>query len=968
MSFSQLCINYCNEKLQFHFNEHIFRLEQNLYQAEGIVISSTVFQDNQPTLDLLEAKVTGIFSMTDEEINVPRGSDDGMLQKIFQKHAGKHPNLLKPKAKDCKDTLKCFGILHYAGPVFYNVTNFLDKNKDQIHADIVGTLKSSTLPIMHALFDKDASAVDAKSRGTTKPAAAKTLGAQFKTQLSDLMTTLNATSPHFIRCMKPNDSKIGNLFTAGRMVDQLRYAGLVEVCRIRKLGYPVRREFEPFFKRYKCIVPMAQNLDALISGLVSSNIFIAGEWAKGNSKLFMRTLQSLKLEEARESAFVVVAMQVQKVVRRYLSKRKYQYWMKLIQNVKDGVASRSEEQLTYALDMSFELPWGGKHMKVIKDALIVQERLRQENRVKQLLQNAISAMEINSLRSAITAANSMTPPLVTPLISEAQNALSRLESELQVKNDLLAAIAKRSRDGIATLLAKAKSMGMDCNETRQGEALMARLVEEDLAMTNLKKAVGSKDINTLDAAISKCAEMGLTNPEIQEAKTLQERLRAEMKARNAVREAISTRQLDVLNSALSKATALGISSSDPDIAAGMSLSSQLQDEINSIAKLDSAIDSRNQAAIEEAIAVALNIGLHNDSCNSLSVAQQMVERMNSEKRADAALTAALAGSDLDVLSTALAEASRLGLTDPKVDEARSKLKSIGARSEAINKLSVVSSSDNLSDVEAALAEANTLNLMGTPEAAAVLAKRDRLVEEKACIDELSEIIKHASVSNQHDLARAVATAMRLNLSPKFPDIVHSAKEKLKQLGDEVQFNMKIEMASRNLDIDGMQDAIAKAKASGINTVGGEKKLQEVVAKNELVKKISVALEAKNSDLVIELLNQASALNVTGSVIDDAKVFAGRTDMVSKTYETFKKAEENMDLALLNEALQTAIELGLQTPEVVAAQKLREKLAIFEEGASEIAAATQVVVVRLEVGVVDADLSSLKAAIERAEKV
>jgi myosin heavy subunit len=65
-SFEQLCINYCNEKLQFHFNEHIFKMEQTLYASEGIVIPGSSFVDNQPTLDLLELKGTGVFSMCDE--------------------------------------------------------------------------------------------------------------------------------------------------------------------------------------------------------------------------------------------------------------------------------------------------------------------------------------------------------------------------------------------------------------------------------------------------------------------------------------------------------------------------------------------------------------------------------------------------------------------------------------------------------------------------------------------------------------------------------------------------------------------------------------------------------------------------------------------------------------------------------------------------------------------------------------
>ena len=131
-------------------------MEQNLYQAEGIVIPGTAFVDNQPTLDLLEAKVTGIFSMTDEEINVPRGSDEGLLQKALMKHAdGKHPNMIRPKAKDCKDFLKNFGILHYAGPVFYNVSNFLEKNKDQLHPDIISVLQNSTTDMIRNMFPVD---------------------------------------------------------------------------------------------------------------------------------------------------------------------------------------------------------------------------------------------------------------------------------------------------------------------------------------------------------------------------------------------------------------------------------------------------------------------------------------------------------------------------------------------------------------------------------------------------------------------------------------------------------------------------------------------------------------------------------------------------------------------------------------------------------------------------------------------
>ncbi len=49
-SFEQLCINYCNEKLQYHFNEHIFRLEKVEYVKEGVDVTSVDFVDNFPCL------------------------------------------------------------------------------------------------------------------------------------------------------------------------------------------------------------------------------------------------------------------------------------------------------------------------------------------------------------------------------------------------------------------------------------------------------------------------------------------------------------------------------------------------------------------------------------------------------------------------------------------------------------------------------------------------------------------------------------------------------------------------------------------------------------------------------------------------------------------------------------------------------------------------------------------------------
>lgn len=525
-SFEQLCINFCNEKLQYHFNEHIFKMEQTLYAQEGISIPGTAFVDNQPTLDLLELKGTGIFSMVDEEISVPKGSDEGVLQKILTKHSdGKHPNCIRPKTKDCKDFLKNFGILHYAGPVFYNISNFLEKNKDQLHPDIVSVLTKSSLNMIQTMFPPEAAPAGGKGAPTKK----LTLGGQFKNQLNELVATLNSTAPHFVRCMKSNDKKQGNIFTSSRMQDQLRYAGLVEVCRIRKLGFPVRRQFDEFYRRYKCCDVTCKTLETLLAALQKKGILIEGEWARGKSRIFLRTKQNQDLELAREAAFKVVVRVVQKMARGYIFRQRFKNFQRIISTVRECIKKREEGPLTKAIDMAFELPWGGTHLAVMKEAKVLQSRLREEIRVTKLLESAIASKDINALKSAIDANKAMNPPFVTPLLEQASQLHAKLVAENECKKGLEDAINSRKLSALAEFIAMANKMGLQCPELQQAETLKARIEQENVIISKLSTATASRDFDALNALLSQCVELGLDSkiPEVAKASQVKDALAKE---------------------------------------------------------------------------------------------------------------------------------------------------------------------------------------------------------------------------------------------------------------------------------------------------------------------------------------------------------------------------------------------------------------------------------------------------------
>jgi myosin heavy subunit len=136
-SFEQLCINYANEKLQQLFNLFVFKMELAVYKREDVDTSSVAFADNQPTLDLLDARPKGVLPVLDEECIVPNGSDEGFVHKIHNHHGGgAHDRYVRPRI----NAQRTFGIKHYAGDVTYSAENFLDKNNDRVSEEVTTML------------------------------------------------------------------------------------------------------------------------------------------------------------------------------------------------------------------------------------------------------------------------------------------------------------------------------------------------------------------------------------------------------------------------------------------------------------------------------------------------------------------------------------------------------------------------------------------------------------------------------------------------------------------------------------------------------------------------------------------------------------------------------------------------------------------------------------------------------------
>ncbi|KAL7582247.1 hypothetical protein Lser_V15G41794 [Lactuca serriola] len=314
-SFEQFCINYTNEKLQQHFNQHVFKTEQEEYIKEAIDWSYIEFIDNKDVLDLIEKKPGGIIALLDEACMFPKSTHETFSQKLYQTFKS-HQRFFKPKLSRTG-----FTIAHYAGEVQYQSEQFLDKNKDYVVPEHQDMLTASKCLFISSLFPPLA---EETTKSSNKSSKFSSIGSRFKLQLQQLMETLNCTEPHYIRCVKPNNFLKPGIFENINIMQQLRCGGVLEAIRISCAGYPTRKSFSDFVTRFSILAPevKSENYDPKVackkilakSGLQGYQI--------GKTKVFLRAGQMAELDARKSQKLSSTAKIIQRQIKTYIA-RKY---------------------------------------------------------------------------------------------------------------------------------------------------------------------------------------------------------------------------------------------------------------------------------------------------------------------------------------------------------------------------------------------------------------------------------------------------------------------------------------------------------------------------------------------------------------------------------------------------------------------------------------------------------------------
>ncbi|XP_067089110.1 myosin-16-like [Osmerus mordax] len=571
-SFEQLCINFTNEKMQQFFNHHMFVLEQEEYKKEGIDWVFIDFGlDLQACIELLE-KPMGIFSILEEQCVFPKATEASFKAALYDNHLGKSNNFLKPKpGKRGADAH--FELVHYAGNVGYNISGWLEKNKDPLNETVVGLFQKSSMNLLAVIFREEESAAGTKKQ--KKGSAFQTVSNFYREQLNKLMSTLRSTAPHFVRCIVPNEYKQSGVCDAHLILHQLACNGVLEGIRICRKGFPNRLQYPEFKQRYYIlnpnVIPKGFVDNKKASELILGSIGLDDmEYRIGHTKVFFRAGVLAKLEDLRDERLAkimtmlqarlrgslmraefkkmldrrIALIAIQRNVRKFLQLR-YWGWWKLYTKVKPLLNVARQEDAFKAKEEELRL---------------AQEKgQEQEGRIKDLEEKlATLSQEKNDLALALAAEQDSAGDAeerCTQLVrqkGQLEEGLQELRERLEEEEGNAAGLAaqrrqlegevtelKRDLEALESTLAKneKEKQSLDSKvrslitELGQKEDLVARLQKEKRALEELQQ----KTLDDLQSEEDKVNHLTKTNSklttqvhELEDSWEQEKRIRAEV--------------------------------------------------------------------------------------------------------------------------------------------------------------------------------------------------------------------------------------------------------------------------------------------------------------------------------------------------------------------------------------------------------------------------------------------------------
>ncbi|KAJ3600036.1 hypothetical protein NHX12_033988 [Muraenolepis orangiensis] len=365
--FEQFCINFVNEKLQQIFIELTLKAEQEEYVQEGIKWSPIEYFNNKVVCDLIENKLNppGIMSVLDDVCATMHakgeGADGTLLQKL-QGTVGTHEHFNSWNSG--------FVIHHYAGKVSYDISGFCERNRDVLFHDLIELMQSSEHDFIRSLFP-DKLNTEKKGRPTTA-------STKIKKQANDLVNTLMKCTPHYIRCIKPNETKRPKDWEESRVKHQVEYLGLRENIRVRRAGFAYRRVFPKFLQRYAILTTETwpswhgSEQQGVLHLLQSVNMD-HDQYQMGRAKVFVKNPESLfLLEEMRERKFDTFARIIQKAWRKYIARRKYEQ----MREEASDILYNSKERRRNSINRNFVGDYLGlEHRPELRQFLAKRERV-----------------------------------------------------------------------------------------------------------------------------------------------------------------------------------------------------------------------------------------------------------------------------------------------------------------------------------------------------------------------------------------------------------------------------------------------------------------------------------------------------------------------------------------------------------------------------------------------------------------